>query len=131
MNMGNSGVFFMQRYELQVFDSYTSKIYADGSAGAIYGQTPPLVNVCQPPGKWQTYDVVFTAPKFAEGKLIEPARITVLHNGVLIQNNTRILGPTKHKKALPYQPHAAKLPFFLQGHSNPVEFRNIWIRELN
>lgn len=129
-NMGNSGLFFMQRYELQVFDSYSCKIYADGSAGAIYGQSPPLVNVCRRPGEWQSYDVVFTAAVFEDGKLVKEARITVLHNGVLVQKDTKILGPTHHKQAQPYQAHAARLPLAFQGHNSPVEYRNIWIRDL-
>jgi hypothetical protein len=129
-NMGNSGLYIMGRYELQVFDSYSCKIYADGSAGAIYGQTPPLVNVCRKPGEWQSFDVVFTAPRFKGDKLVSPAYMTVFHNGVLIQNNTEILGPTGHKSAKPYQPHAARLPISFQAHNSPVEYRNIWIRDL-
>lgn len=128
--MGNSGLYIMRRYELQIFDSYSSKIYADGSAGAIYGQTPPLVNVCRKPGEWQSYDIVFTAPVFDGESLVSPAKITVLHNGVLIQNSTEIFGPTGHKKANPYVAHPAKQPIVFQAHSSPVEFRNIWIREL-
>ncbi len=120
--MGNSGVYFMDLYELQIYDSFSSKIYADGSAGAIYGQTPPLVNACRRPGQWQSFDVIFKAPVFKDGKLIESARITVLYNNVLVQNNTKIRGETIH---------AAKLPLMIQGHSSPVQFRNIWIRELD
>jgi len=130
-DMGNSGVFFMHLYELQIYDSFSSKIYADGSAAAIYGQTPPMVNVCDRPGQWQSYDVIFIAPVFKGGKLVEEARITVLHNGVLVHNNTKILGPTAHRTTRPYKPHVAQLPIMIQGHSSPVEFRNIWIRELN
>ncbi len=130
-NMGNSGVFFMSLYELQIYDSFSSKIYADGSAAAVYGQTPPMVNVCRPPGQWQSFDVVFKAPVFRGGTCAEPALLSVLHNGVLVHNNTKILGPTGHKTASPYQVHAAKLPLKLQGHASPVEFRNIWIRELD
>lgn len=129
-NMGNSGVFFMGLYELQIYDSFSSKIYADGSAAAIYGQTPPLVNACLRPGQWQSYDVIFTAPVFEGSKLIAEGRITVLHNGVLVHDHTKILGPTGHRVALPYKPHAPHLPLMLQGHGNPVEFRNIWIRKL-
>jgi len=131
-NMGNSGILFMGLYELQIYDSFSSKIYADGSAAAIYGQIPPLVNACRKPGEWQTYDVIFMAPKFdKDGKLLEAARITVLHNGVLVQNNTKILGPMAYKATYPYKAHAAKLPLMIQGHNSPVEFRNIWIRELD
>ena len=129
--MGNSGIFLMGLYELQIYDSYSSKIYADGSAAAMYGQTPPLVNVCRKPGEWQSFDIVFVAPVFEEGKLVEAARITVLHNGVLVQNHTKILGPTTHKALLSYEPHAAALPLMIQGHGSPVEFRNLWIRKLN
>ena len=129
-NMGNSGLHFMGHYELQVYDSFSSKIYADGSAAAIYGQTPPLVNATREPGKWQSYDIVFRAPVFEGGKLKSPARITVLHNGVLVQHNTRILGVTEHRLSPSYRPHAAKLPLVIQGHGSPVRFRNIWIREL-
>ena len=131
-NMGNSGILFMGLYELQVYDSYSSKIYADGSAAAIYGQIPPLVNACRKPGEWQTYDVIFMAPKFdKDGKLLEAARITVLHNGVLVQNNAKIIGPMAYKNFFPYKAHAAKLPITIQGHVSPVEFRDIWMRELD
>ena len=129
-NMGNSGIFFMEQYELQIFDSYSCKIYADGSAAAIYGQTPPMVNVCRAPGEWQTFDILFSAPKLDGDRVIEPARITVLHNDVVVHNNTKILGPTTHKDFLPYQFHEEKMPIMIQGHSSPVEFRNIWIRDL-
>ena len=130
-NMGNSGIFFMGLYELQIYDSYSSRIYADGSAAAMYGQTPPLVNVCRRPGEWQSFDIAFTAPVFEQDKLMEPAWITVLHNGVLVQNHTKILGPAAHRIFQPYTPHDAVLPITIQGHGCPVEFRNIWIRELN
>jgi hypothetical protein len=129
-NMGNSGVFLMGKYELQIFDSYSCRIYADGSAGAIYGQTPPLVNVCRRPGQWQSFDVVFQAPVFEQGQVVSPPTITVLHNGVLVQNHTRILGPTVHQKAPPMEPHPDRLPLRIQGHGCPVAFRNIWIREI-
>ena len=129
---GNSGVFLgMDRYEVQVLDSYDSKTYADGSAGAIYGQYPPLVNVCRPPGVWQTYDILYTAPRFdAEGKMKSPTRMTVFQNGVLIQNNVELTGPTGWLDRIPYQPHSEKQPIALQDHGNPVRFRNIWVREL-
>ena len=130
-NMGNSGILFMGLYELQVYDSYSSKIYADGGAASIYGQVPPLVNACRRPGEWQSYDVVFMAPKFdKDGKLLEAARITVLHNGVVVHNNTKIMGPMAYKYFCPYKAHAAKLPITIQGHASPVEYRDIWIREL-
>jgi hypothetical protein len=129
-NMGNSGIFFMDRYELQIFDSYSCRIYADGSAGAIYGQTPPLVNVCRRPGEWQSFDVVFNAPVFKDGQVVSPPTITVLQNGVLVQNQTRIKGPTVHQKAPPLVAHPDRVPLRFQGHQCPVAFRNIWIREL-
>ncbi len=129
--MGNSGIYFMGLYELQVYDSYSSKIYADGSAGALYGQTPPLVNVCRKPGEWQTFDVCFSAPVFEGAKLIKPARMTVLHNDVFVQVNTELTGPTSHNEPTLYTSHKPRQPFFLQGGKSPVEFRNIWIRDLN
>jgi hypothetical protein len=129
---GNSGVFFgFDRYECQVLDSYDNPTYADGGAAAIYGQYPPLVNASLPPGKWQTYDIIFTAPRFdASGKLLSPARETVLHNGVLVQNNVELTGPTSWLERAPYSPHPEKQPISLQDHNNPVRFRNIWVREL-
>jgi len=128
---GNSGVFLMDTYEVQVLDSYDNNTYADGSAASIYGQYPPLVNACRRPGEWQTYDIIFHAPRFdAEGKLLRPARMTVLHNNVLVQDNEELTGPTANKARPPYKAHAPKLPLSLQDHTNPVRFRNIWIREL-
>ncbi len=129
---GNSGVFLgLDRYEVQVLDSYGSKTYADGSAGSIYGQYPPLVNVCRPPGEWQTYDILYTAPRFdAEGKVTSRARLTVFQNGVLIQNNVELTGPTSWLDRAPYSAHAVKQPISLQDHGNPVRYRNIWVREL-
>jgi Domain of Unknown Function (DUF1080) len=128
---GNSGVFLMGRYEVQVLDSYGNVTYPDGQAGAIYGEYPPLVNASRPPGEWQTYDIVFHAPKFdASGKVLAPARMTVFHNGVLVQDNTVLTGPTAHSARVPYEAHPAKLPLSLQDHDNPTRFRNIWIREL-
>jgi len=128
---GNSGVFLMSLYEVQVLDSYQSLTYADGQAAAIYGQYPPLVNACRPPGQWQTYDIVFHGPRFEkDGKLLRPAFITVLHNGVLVQDHVAIKGPTAHMKRLPYEAGPEKLPLMLQEHNHPVRFRNIWIREL-
>ncbi len=129
---GNSGVFFgLDRYEIQVLDSFESKTYSDGSAGAVYGQYPPLVNVTRPPGQWQTYDIVYTAPRFESGgKLLSPARVTVFHNGALIQNNVELTGPTSWLERAPYSPHPEKQPISLQDHGNPVRFRNVWVREL-
>lgn len=128
---GNSGVFLMGLYEVQVLDCYDNVTYADGSAGSVYGQTPPLVNACLKPGEWQIYDIIFQAPRFDGAKLISPAYVTVFLNGVLVQHKTEILGPTVWRSLPAYKPHAAKLPIKLQDHSNPTRFRNIWIRELD
>ena len=130
MNRGNSGVYFFGLYELQVFDSYQGGIYADGQAGAIYGQYPPLVNASRPPGMWQVYDVLFTAPRFKGGSLLTPAFMTVLHNGVAIHNHVALLGATGHRILPKYTPHGPRGPLMLQAHGNPVRYRNIWIREL-
>lgn len=128
---GNSGVFLMGSYEIQVLDSYENKTYADGQAAAVYGQYPPQVNASRPPGQWQSYDIVFHGPRFdTSGKLLRPARVTVLHNGVLVQDNVELSGPTAHGMRPPYASHAEKLPLALQDHGDPVRFRNIWIREL-
>jgi hypothetical protein len=129
---GNSGVFFgLDRYEVQVLDSYGNKTYADGGAAAVYGQYPPLANASRPPGQWQIYEIIYTAPRFdGEGKLFSPARLTVFHNGVLVQNNVSLTGPTSWLERAPYQPHPEKQPISLQDHGNPVRFRNIWVREL-
>jgi hypothetical protein len=127
---GNSGVFLQGLYEVQVLDSYHNKTYPDGQAGAMYGQYPPLVNACRPPGDWQTYDIIFHAPQFLpNGVLAQPAHVTILQNGVLIQDNVALSGPTANKVRPPYQPVATG-PLRLQDHHNPVRFRNIWIREL-
>jgi hypothetical protein len=129
---GNSGVFLgMDRYEVQVLDSYQSNTYADGSAASIYGQYPPLVNASLPPGQWQTYDILYTAPRFAaDGKLKSPVRLTVFHNGVLVQNNVELSGPTTWLERPSYSAHPEKQPISLQDHGNPVRYRNIWLREL-
>ena len=126
----NSGVFLMGIYEVQVLDSYENETYFDGQCGAIYKQHPPLVNVCRKPGEWQSYDIIWTAPRFKEGKLVSPAYITVLHNGVLIQNHFELQGDTPYNRAPEYKPHGAKGPIALQYHGNPVRFRNIWVREI-
>jgi len=128
---GNSGVYLMGLYEIQVLDSYHSQTYADGQAAAVYGQYPPLVNACRPPGQWQTYDITFHGPRFdPAGKVLRTARVTVLHNGVLVQDNVELTGPTAHKARPPYKSHPEKLPLVLQDHSHPVRYRNIWVREL-
>ena len=128
---GNSGVFLQSRYEVQVLDSYQNRTYSNGQAGSIYKQYIPLVNVCRPPGEWQTYDIIFTAPKFNDdGSLKSPGRMTVLQNGVLIQNNVELKGSTVYRGEPKYEPHDQKERLMLQDHDNPVSYRNIWIREL-
>jgi hypothetical protein len=128
---GNSGIYLMGRYEVQVLDSYQNKTYPDGSAGAIYKQSPPLVNVSRQPGQWQSFDIIFHGPRFdAEGKVTRPATLTVLHNGVLIQDHFALEGTTAWDMAPQYTAHPPKLPLHIQDHGNPVRFRNIWIREL-
>ena len=128
---GNSGVFLMGRYEVQVLDSYQNRTYANGQAGSLYKQFIPLVNASRPPGEWQTYDIVFTAPVFdGNGRLVTPAMATVFHNGVLIQHHVTLRGPTVYIGEPVYEAHPAKLPLELQDHGNPVSFRNIWVREL-
>jgi hypothetical protein len=128
---GNSGVFLMGTYEIQVLDSYENKTYADGQAAAVYGQYPPLVNAARPPGQWQSYDIVFHGPRFdTQGKLLRPAGVTVFHNGVLVQDNVELTGPTAHGKRPPYKPGPDKAPLGLQDHGTLVRYRNIWIREL-
>ena len=131
-NRGNSGIFLQELYELQVLDSYSNPTYANGQAGSIYKQAMPLVNASRAPGEWQAYDILWKAPRFsAGGGLASPARITVLHNGVLVQDNTEITGWTVHAEVARYQPHADRLPLVLQDHAHPVRYRNIWVRELN
>jgi hypothetical protein len=128
---GNSGIFLMGRFELQVLDSYNARTYADGQAGAIYGQYPPLFNASRPPGEWQIYEIAFRHPRFdAKGNLEEPARITVIHNGILIQNNEEPWGQTNWLEAAPYEPGITQGPIQLQDHGHPVRFRNIWLRKL-
>jgi Domain of Unknown Function (DUF1080) len=128
---GNSGIFLMGRYELQVLDNYHNSTYSNGQAGSIYKQHMPMVNVCRKPGEWQSYDIVFTAPFFyPDSSLKSPARITVFQNGVLVQHNVELWGSTQYIGVPRYEPHASKEPLVLQDHSNPVSFRNIWIREL-
>jgi Domain of Unknown Function (DUF1080) len=127
----NSGVFLQERYEVQVLDSYQNKTYSNGQAAAIYKQSIPLVNASHAPGKWQNYDIIFTAPKFdTHKKLIKPAYITVLHNGVLVQNHFEIQGATAWIGKPVYDAHGCA-PLRLQDHGNPVRFRNIWVRKLN
>ena len=128
---GNSGVFLMGKYEVQVLDSYDNVTYADGQCSALYGQYPPQVNVSRKPGEWQSYDIVFKAPKFDDaGEVVRPATITVFQNGVLTQDHVELLGPTNWCSRTPYSWHPEKLPLSLQDHGNPVRYRNIWVREL-
>ena len=130
---GNSGVFPMGLYELQILDSYKSETYPDGMVGSIYSQFPPLVNAARPAGAWQCYDIVFHRPHFEGDKVVQPARMTVMLNGVLVQDNTALIGATVHGKVGVYAPHPDALPLALQDHGNPdshVSFRNIWIRRL-
>lgn len=128
---GNSGVYLMGIYEVQILDSYGNKTYFDGQAASIYKQRPPLVNASRGPGEWQTYDIIFRAPEFdAAGKVTKPAAVTVLHNGVLVQNHFELEGGTFYDRPPAYSKHPAKLPFSLQNHGNPTRFRNIWVREL-
>jgi hypothetical protein len=127
---GNSGLFFFGQYEIQILDSYENPVYPDGQATAIYGQTPPLVNASRKPGQWQTYDIIFTGPRFKDGKLEKPAYATVLHNGLIVQNHTELLGNTPHKKVGTYQPHPEKGVLRIQDHGSANRFRSIWLREL-
>lgn len=127
---GNNGIGLMgARYEIQVLDSYENKTYFEGQCASVYNQRPPMVNCSRKPGEWQTYDIAFTAPQFAEdGKLVKPAYVTVFHNGVLVQNHTEIQGNTFYDRPPKYTKHG-KEPLVLMNHGNPVRFRNIWIRE--
>lgn len=128
---GNSGIKFMDFYEVQVLDSFQSLTYADGQAGAIYGEYPPLVNAARPPGAWQVYDIVFEAPKFNGATTVAPAYVTVFWNGVLVQHRRPIMGRTSATTTVhAYTPHAAELPLSLQDHAHPVRYRNVWIRRL-
>jgi len=128
---GNSGIYLQNRYEIQVLDSYDNVTYSNGQAGSVYKQHIPLVNASRPPGEWQAYDIIFTAPRFKEDStLFTPATVTVLHNGVLIQNHVTIKGSTVFTGLPSYEAHDLKQPIFLQDHSNPVSYRNIWLREL-
>ncbi len=131
---GNSGVFLANRYEVQVLDSHDNKTYFDGQCGSLYKQTPPMVNACRKPGEWQTYDIIFTAPRFDEQskelKVLIPGYVTVIHNGVVVQNHFELQGNTNYDKPAAYQKHPLKQPIRLQNHGDLVKFRNIWIREI-
>ncbi len=133
LNWGNSGVYLMGLYEVQIYDSYNDvhEIYYNGQAGSIYKQHSPLVNASKPAGEWQSFDIVFTAPVFNEDKtLLKPAILTVFQNGVLVQNHVALNGPTTHENFTEYKYHESKLPLLLQSHGSKVSFRNIWVREL-
>ena len=128
---GNSGVILMGgRYEVQVLDAFDNRTYADGMAASLYGQYPPLVNAARKPGEWQTYDIVFEAPRFEGDKLVKPAFLTVIWNGVVVHNRKEAIGRMEHRVVGTYQAHPAELPLTLQDHGNPVRFRNVWIRRL-
>ncbi len=128
---GNSGIFIMGKYELQVLDSYNNQTYSNGQAGSIYKQLIPLANANRPPGEWQAYDIIFTAPRFyKDGRVQSAARITVIHNGVLVQNNATIWGGSQYIGISKYEMHKDKEPISLQDHGDLVSYRNIWIREL-
>ncbi|MGB0993618.1 MAG: 3-keto-disaccharide hydrolase [Akkermansiaceae bacterium] len=128
---GNSGVFFMDKYEVQVQESHTNVTYADGQAAAIYGQTPPMVNPSVPQGEWQSYDVIFEAPVYGDDGVKTPGYMTVIHNGVIVHHRQKLYGPTTHKRVTKYpKTHPEKAPLRIQWHGDPIEFRNIWIREM-
>jgi hypothetical protein len=128
---GNSGVYLLGKFEIQVLDSHENPTYPDGQAAAMYGQYPPLVNASRSPGEWQMYDIAFTAPRFTTRRTLEkPAVVTVFHNGVLVHHATPFWGPTAHRKIDQYAPDAARGPIGLQDHANPVQYRNVWIRSL-
>jgi hypothetical protein len=127
---GNSGIYLMSLYEIQVLDSFENRTYADGQAGAIYGQWPPLANAARKPGEWQTFDIIFEAPKFENGKLVKPAYQTVFWNGVIVHNRKEVMGATIYRNVATYAPHEAQRPLMLQDHNNPVRYRNIWVRPL-
>jgi hypothetical protein len=127
---GNSGVYLMGRYEVQILDSYENKTYFDGQAASLYKQHPPLVNACRKPGEWQSYDIIFESPRFEGDKLTRPGYVTVLQNGIVVQNHFELLGGTFYDRPPVYQPHGPKAPINLQFHGDAVKFRNIWVREL-
>ena len=128
---GNSGVFLMGLYEVQVLQSHNNPTYPDGQAGSLYGQLPPLVNATAPQGEWQSYDLTFTPPVYEDGKVTQPAKLTLFHNGVVVQNGESYLGPTEHRKLASYpETHPATAPLRLQFHGDPMEFRNFWVRPL-
>ena len=130
MNWGNSGVFLLGCVEVQVIESHDSYIYADGNAGSIYGQYPPLVNPARRPGEWQSFDIICTAPKIENGKQIQPAYLTIFYNGVLVQNHSEVLGKVAHRN-VPARMDVEKGPIILQQHGSAVKYRNVWVRPVN
>ena len=127
---GNSGVFMMGLYEIQVLDGYDNPTYADGVTASVYGEYPPLVNACRAPGEWQTYEIIWTAPRFSGVELVSPAYLALVHNGVLVHNHVEVMGPTGHRDVYAYKAHAPTGPLKLQDHGDLVRFRNIWYRPL-
>ena len=127
---GNSGVFLMGIYEIQVLDGYQNPTYADGITAAIYGEYPPLVNACRKPGEWQTYDILWTVPRFSGVALLKPACLTLIHNGVVVHNHVELMGPTGHRDVYPYKAHAPAGPLRLQDHGDLVRYRNVWYRPI-
>lgn len=127
---GNSGVFLMGRYEIQVLDCYENPTYPDGTVGGVYGQYPPLVNAARKPGEWSVYDIIWTGPRFDGDKLVRPAFVTVILNGLVLHNHVELQGPTQHRQTAKYEPHPASGPLKLQDHGDLVRFRNIWYRPL-
>ena len=132
---GNSGIFLANRYEVQVLDSFDNKTYFDGQCGSLYKQTPPMVNACRKPGEWQSYDILFTAPRFDDAqkdpvKVLQPGYVTVIHNGVAVQNHFELHGNTNYDRPAAYEKHPLKHPIRLQNHGDLVKYRNIWLREI-
>ncbi len=128
---GNSGVYMMGKYEIQVLNCYDNRTYADGMTAAMYGQYPPMVNACRPPGKWQSFDIHFKAPVFKDGKLEQATYVTVYHNNILVHDNAKFMGATVWRKVAQYKPHGTKGSISLQAHGSPVRYRNIWVRPLD
>lgn len=129
-DQGNNGIMPMGMYEIQIFDSHSTPVYADGQAGAIYGESPPLVNPTRPRGEWQTYDIIWKAPVFEGDTVVRPPYVTLFFNGVLVHHHQEVLGRLAHRDFVPLRPHPARLPLKFGGHGCPVAFRNIWIRDL-
>jgi hypothetical protein len=127
---GNSGIFLMGRYEIQVLDCYENPTYPDGTTGGVYGQYPPLANACRKPGEWQMYDIIWTSPRFVGDRLVSPAYVTVILNGIVTQNHVEVQGPTQHRALAHYEPQGLIGPLHLQDHGDLVRYRNIWYRAL-